>query len=786
MAERLSTPQDSLEKLARKPVSSKPRSSRACDRCRRTKSKCEANPASARCKNCDNLDVPCEYIGPNRKRGPPKGYLHALERRLHDVEALVGIVLSLSDPRAQSLLADLSSSHDYVKDVLSQVDVSPFGPSGRSANRKSQEGGATAQGEDHDGPSDHSSYDPWIKGPTNQWQDLVIAKFTPLSVCNAPAAGPLISESSTRSSTAFPSRPMSADHFSHKEKSVSSEDEEENPGGGASTTSSTPAMGRLSLDDADELHYYGDASGLPFLEKNVKAAAGEEAQLDDPASNSRPMVTQDMPDRTVQEHLLSLYFVYTYAAFPFVRQEDILTQFAQSWDEKGQFRCSSDFRLLLLAMYSLSARHSTLVTASQHERNGILVWEAGDEFSDQAKSMLADQAYKSSRPSTCQALLLLAIREFGMGGMTEAWLYTGIAIRMALDLGMNRSGETWKRNGRHVFTEHQKTVRKRIWLSCVKLDKYISMYMGRPIAIHEDAYDTDLPPLEDGDELNLWFPDALRSIRTNYLPVSARLMQCCHANSRLSRVVGRILERLYAVHIERLKTDKETRQELVQNLQSWLNDLPEDLQVQNVQRMYEVPPHFLMLHLQYWTAMILIHRPFIRFKSSSKTPHGLAVTPLDKCVEACLQIKELVSAFRANFSLSVIPPVVVFEIFGAGIIWAATTKIDPTSAQASDGLQFCLNSLQEIEFVWPAAGTCRQLLAQATLPDTNSTNAFSFVSDDPDAPSLDQIADNTSFMQQLFGQEASFAEEHQIPDFWTSSIAYPPSPHFPSYSDNHL
>lgn len=47
----------------------------------------------------------------------------------------------------------------------------------------------------------------------------------------------------------------------------------------------------------------------------------------------------------------------------------------------------------------------------------------------------------------------------------------GMAIRMAQDLGMNRSGETWQRNGQNIFTEHQKTIRKRIWASCVKMDK---------------------------------------------------------------------------------------------------------------------------------------------------------------------------------------------------------------------------------------------------------------------------------------------------------------------------
>ena len=46
--------------------------------------------------------------GPSRKRGPPKGYIDAIEARLHQTEALVGILLAADDIRARSLLDDLA------------------------------------------------------------------------------------------------------------------------------------------------------------------------------------------------------------------------------------------------------------------------------------------------------------------------------------------------------------------------------------------------------------------------------------------------------------------------------------------------------------------------------------------------------------------------------------------------------------------------------------------------------------------------------------------------------
>lgn len=59
----------------------------------------------------------CTFLGPSRKRGPPKGYIDAIEARLHQTEAVLGIILSLAggldgtrgdgDPGATALIEDL-------------------------------------------------------------------------------------------------------------------------------------------------------------------------------------------------------------------------------------------------------------------------------------------------------------------------------------------------------------------------------------------------------------------------------------------------------------------------------------------------------------------------------------------------------------------------------------------------------------------------------------------------------------------------------------------------------
>ena len=72
----------------------------------------------------------CTFLGPSRKRGPPKGYIDAIESRLHQLEALLGIIISANDPRTQSIIEDLSQD-TLARDIISRVDNSPFGPRGR-------------------------------------------------------------------------------------------------------------------------------------------------------------------------------------------------------------------------------------------------------------------------------------------------------------------------------------------------------------------------------------------------------------------------------------------------------------------------------------------------------------------------------------------------------------------------------------------------------------------------------------------------------------------------------
>ncbi|KAJ8454784.1 hypothetical protein ONZ51_g12830 [Trametes cubensis] len=129
--------------------------------------------------NEEQIAAACTFTDPSHKRGPPKGYILALERRLHQVEALLGTIIGSDDPRARSLVQDLSRDK-LASHIIQKVHIGPFGPGGRTNNPFSttkedflasitRDLGDTAS--EQSGSSQDASNDLAFCSPSSDWQD---------------------------------------------------------------------------------------------------------------------------------------------------------------------------------------------------------------------------------------------------------------------------------------------------------------------------------------------------------------------------------------------------------------------------------------------------------------------------------------------------------------------------------------------------------------------------------------------------------------------------------------
>ncbi|KAJ2878287.1 hypothetical protein FB639_003437, partial [Coemansia asiatica] len=101
------------------------RVSRACDRCRRKKVKCDGKQPI--CTHCSAIGIKCTYLDATKKRGPPKGYIEVIENRLHKVEELLCGLIMTDSNAARHVLDDLKSSDGSEAAVVSDASGKLFG-----------------------------------------------------------------------------------------------------------------------------------------------------------------------------------------------------------------------------------------------------------------------------------------------------------------------------------------------------------------------------------------------------------------------------------------------------------------------------------------------------------------------------------------------------------------------------------------------------------------------------------------------------------------------------------
>uniref|UniRef100_A0A0D2Y6Z6 Zn(2)-C6 fungal-type domain-containing protein n=1 Tax=Fusarium oxysporum (strain Fo5176) TaxID=660025 RepID=A0A0D2Y6Z6_FUSOF len=198
----------------------------------------------------------------------------------------------------------------------------------------------------------------------------------------------------------------------------------------------------------------------------------------------------------VIRRLFATHWTWVHANFMFVPRALFLRDAAVG----GKF--FSPFLLSVLCLHSTRFRERHLT----------------EQLLARAKLLFSHDIHNEGSIPLVQALLQFSAREIGRGSVSQAWLYGGMAFRVAIDIGLfslspARSGDIiWTQLGRHLA-----------W-SCFFWDKTLSLYLGRTPSLPEPPkWD---PALPDDPETELWPPypipddEALQS----YQPRPSHLM----------------------------------------------------------------------------------------------------------------------------------------------------------------------------------------------------------------------------------------------------------------------
>ncbi|WWD07292.1 hypothetical protein V865_005389 [Kwoniella europaea PYCC6329] len=378
-------------------------------------------------------------------------------------------------------------------------------------------------------------------------------------------------------------------------------------------------------------------------------------------------------------------------------------------------------------------------------------------------------------------LLFLAWSNYGQNSESGLWQFSGMAIRMAIDLGIHEVSELYESPAHMVRT-------RLLFWSMFVTDRIIAFATGRPASIPEDIIEIPLPTDED------FFPDPSRNLPT--LPVEplepvpfvqlVKLMIIC---GRISNVLNgrRGKSRTLVSSVEPLP---ELLADLKIRLIQFYSNLPESLKwsADNFKHQHNRGHGgtYLSLHLWANAVLALVYHPELL-----KSPSGTE-TPLNKSMDRnvklslassrqiceCMVFADLVDSKSYTSTPYLTQPLFVGAMaFIYEMRSLSISSSDPTSqtsatdvlmlSMAKQNFQALLNAIQRMEDYWAGAGYVAQILEKRSgsprstsrrankktfisLPDTGLLKRFTT---DPEHPSNVAAHTETSLRESIAKSE---------------------------------
>ncbi|KAF2459190.1 fungal-specific transcription factor domain-containing protein, partial [Lineolata rhizophorae] len=460
-----------------------------------------------------------------------------------------------------------------------------------------------------------------------------------------------------------------AESIMQKEKETEEAEEEELAAFNAAASSSTPTfetqlsgrMGELQLTEGST-RYIGGTSHLIHLNVegeqedpyDMVSSAGASEGFASP-SHEDPVTswTRVTKDPELIMHLLNMYFTWHYTYFVTLSKALFYRDFFQGKPPSGRRPYCSP--LLVNAMLALGCHFTSRQGGRENKEDSAT---AGDHFFKEAKRLIMENdEHETPRVTTVQAFALMSVREAGCGREAKGWVYSGMAFRMALDLGLNLdSGTLTTRQGSDLVDEEEDLRRITFW-GCFLFDKCWSNYLGRLPQLPTGIVTVpkfDVFPSEDAEIWAAYTDSGFSQAHAQPSRVRAVSLQI----SRLCEISSDIMLSFYnPIDYERVKgkqAELKKLSEIYQRLEAWKRELPKELEPREGGL-----PSMLVMHMFFQLHFIHLFRPFLKYNESS-SPLPSNVSPRKICTQAAATISKLLRLYKRSHGLRQICNIAVY------------------------------------------------------------------------------------------------------------------------------
>jgi hypothetical protein len=355
-----------------------------------------------------------------------------------------------------------------------------------------------------------------------------------------------------------------------------------------------------------------------------------------------PHITQDFAD-----YLIHMYFTRIHAYCPIINKVQFLEQYyfhSPSPPDK--------YILFAITYIGTSIFKTDISKAKVFNYTDEQISEMQESLKAKSNKLLSI-VHKRSMISTVQALMLLSMF-VGYDGESEdensgRWFLTGMAIRMAQDLGLHRDCSNW------LIPDYEIELRKRIWYGAYLMDRWVGAELGLPISINDSEFEVELPTPY---ELN-YSPNISTSTH-NFTPVL--ILEAEEASKQklpvyssfvylvtLSQILGQVLVGLHSSRAKQQNRDNciDLVNILDRNLTNWKMTLPRELQVDLGNTNHIFTTKAGVVNMAYGCVLLLLYRPFIRQEANKNL--NIAFKAFSICTATATNLISIAEAMERDY-----------------------------------------------------------------------------------------------------------------------------------------
>ncbi|KAF2440096.1 hypothetical protein P171DRAFT_489873 [Karstenula rhodostoma CBS 690.94] len=350
--------------------------------------------------------------------------------------------------------------------------------------------------------------------------------------------------------------------------------------------------GHLSFDQlSGRLRYFGPTTNCHVHSEHGNPMDSEQ-QLSEQARRAEKII-RSLPMETY-DYLMEMFWTCYNTVIHVLHQE----AFEQD-REAGRTQFYSGF--LHVCVLAIGFRHAD---KERPDIKKISLPQMESTLHREAKYMLDHELERPGGIPTVVAMLLLGDLECGVGRDNLGWLYSGLAVRLAFDIGLHLDSRL------SGLPQREVEIRQMTLWACVMYDKYWALFLGRPTGMKSS--DLEIYSLsKQFERLGTCKPVG---------PEKSLETQIYEALIDLMELAGKITE-----NMDPLKQNSEPIVDRNQYLRmaaldrefsTWYARLPEQLRWTSA-NIATAPFSFFLLHQQYHSSLILLHRPFALYDDQS-------------------------------------------------------------------------------------------------------------------------------------------------------------------------